>query len=195
MNETATSNENGSVGPKEPLTARALRRKMLPRRQVYFVRADTLGLIKIGHADCSRTRLSGLQVGSPDKLTLLGFILSEDAEELERDIHRHFRSLHVRGEWFRASRELLEFIRDQARGEDQLREDLRTGLRAAYGAHPLETLALTPQEVNDFCDAEEVERKQKKMGGKVGALIEYKLARGIILTAKEEAAYDAWRGV
>jgi Meiotically up-regulated gene 113 len=75
---------------------------------VYFVKAEKIGLVKIGVAKNVRARLSELQVGSPDRLLLLGFIQGDEATE--RRLHALFREKHVIGEWFALDAEDLADI-------------------------------------------------------------------------------------
>lgn len=78
----------------------------LPR--IYFVQAAS-GPIKIGFTTKTpESRLSELQVGSFEELTLMGAMPGSQRQELE--IHRRFEHLRIRGEWFRASPELSLFI-------------------------------------------------------------------------------------
>jgi hypothetical protein len=83
---------------------------------IYFVQAECVGHIKIGwHAGTDAAeRVRELQVGSADKLTLLGTMPGE--RETEADLHRQFSHAHVHGEWFRAVPELLNYIGNK--GED-----------------------------------------------------------------------------
>lgn len=82
---------------------------------VYFVKAFTLGHIKIGKADCVYTRFAKLRMISPDSLLMLGAIVSEDATALERELHQRFGAQRLHGEWFRSSEELLAYIAEHAR--------------------------------------------------------------------------------
>jgi hypothetical protein len=50
-----------------------------------------------------------LTTGNPGKLTLLGSIPGDF--RLETRLHHRFASLRIRGEWFRASRELIEAVK------------------------------------------------------------------------------------
>lgn len=83
-------------------------------REVYFVRALKLGLIKIGQTDCALTRLGNMQTGSPDRLELLGVIIGGDAVAVERSLHRRFARSRLHGEWFRPSEALLAYIAEHA---------------------------------------------------------------------------------
>lgn len=76
---------------------------------VYFVRAENTGNIKIGWTCRLSNRLSGLRTSSSEVLTLLGAI--PGGRDLEARLHRKFKHLHERREWFRGERELLEYIR------------------------------------------------------------------------------------
>jgi hypothetical protein len=75
---------------------------------IYFVQGETTRLIKIGYAACPRRRLIDLQVGSPDKLQILGII---DTTGRDKAYHEIFKHLLIRGEWFAPGKELLDYIR------------------------------------------------------------------------------------
>ncbi len=75
---------------------------------IYFIRAET-GQIKIGFTRGTATRLAALQCGSPVILKILGAFEAE-SESIERRLHRHFRHLHLHGEWFRGEHDLLAAI-------------------------------------------------------------------------------------
>ena len=80
-------------------------------RYVYFIKSPRLRAVKIGIANDPRKRLSYLQVGSADRLELVGTWLSNNAAKLEGVLHRHFSSDRIGGEWFTltpALREIME---------------------------------------------------------------------------------------
>ena len=59
--------------------------------------------IKIGKANRPNIRLSQLQVGIPDEISLIGAIgcaSEEDALELEDFLHKEYRHRHIRAEWY-----------------------------------------------------------------------------------------------
>ena len=67
------------------------------------------GLVKIGVTTRDmKTRLSGLQVGSPVKLELLGYTSAPSVTE--QAIHVALRQWHSHGEWFRRSAEVERFV-------------------------------------------------------------------------------------
>lgn len=66
--------------------------------------------IKIGTADDPKKRLSMLQVGSPNRLLILAMVPGDSRKE--RQFHRRFSGLRIRGEWFRATEELIQFAKD-----------------------------------------------------------------------------------
>jgi hypothetical protein len=75
---------------------------------VYFIREAHDGLIKIGRSSWHPSqRLQELQVGCPQELTLLAYV---HGKEFEGELHRRFRHLHHRGEWFRPAPDLVDFI-------------------------------------------------------------------------------------
>jgi hypothetical protein len=78
---------------------------------VYFIRFGECGPIKIGKCSGSLAiRLSSLQVGSPERLRLMGII--EDPSEVFSEDYLHAKFLHlwIRGEWFHSTRELTDFV-------------------------------------------------------------------------------------
>ena len=80
---------------------------------VYFIQGEKTGRIKIGYTTKPiRIRMSQLQVGSPDKLKLLGTM--QGGAVAEGAIQGQWASLHSHGEWFNQSPELLSYIREVA---------------------------------------------------------------------------------
>ena len=75
---------------------------------VYFIQEQGKKRIKIGSSVNCVSRLNMLQVGSSEELKLLLEI--EGDANTERQLHERFAHLRVRGEWFRARPELLDFI-------------------------------------------------------------------------------------
>lgn len=85
------------------------------RPRVYFIKAGEF--IKIGFTTINaRRRMATFQVGHPHDLVLLGVL--DGTTERENEIHARFAPFHVRGEWFRAAPELIEFINDHARPDE-----------------------------------------------------------------------------
>lgn len=75
---------------------------------VYFI-ADGLGHVKIGVAHNPMQRMADLQVANAGHLKLLRVIPSGGVL-LERQLHARFHGSHVRGEWFRLTQEIRDFI-------------------------------------------------------------------------------------
>lgn len=125
------------------LAARQYRRATRTPR-VYFVQAEKLGLIKIGYAADIRERLRSLQVGSPDRLTLIGAIYDNDALSIEAQLHSRFRDDREHGEWFRPTEALLAFIAEWTveradaleRAEGKAQFDALHGTQDAYDEWP-----------------------------------------------------------
>lgn len=77
---------------------------------VYFIQAGDAGPIKIGVTrGCPLDRMANLQTGCPEALKLVAHA-SGTADD-ERELHKRFAHLRLRGEWFLAKPELVEFIR------------------------------------------------------------------------------------
>jgi hypothetical protein len=91
--------------------------KPAPRRAgvkevVYFIRAGNA--VKIGRTTNLSGRLKALATGSAVPLEVLAAV--PGGRELEARLHRRWRHLHLRGEWFRADEALVRSAREQARG-------------------------------------------------------------------------------
>ncbi len=72
---------------------------------VYFIKSGESenAPIKIGVAGNVDKRLGDLQVGNPEKLTVVAAIKAlgeEHAYWIEKSLHKFFKSNNIRGEWF-----------------------------------------------------------------------------------------------
>src|SRR4051812_15157632 len=88
------------------------RRRSRGEELVYFLRAGSA--IKIGVSRDPERRRRALATGSAVPLELL--LPLPGGRRLEARLHRQWRRLHLRGEWFRADEALLDFIHEQAGG-------------------------------------------------------------------------------
>lgn len=74
---------------------------------VYFIQRGSSGPIKIGKSTGNpKERLRELQISSPERLYLIGFI-----HGVERDVHERFATLRISGEWFSPNEDLIRFVR------------------------------------------------------------------------------------
>lgn len=81
--------------------------RVKPTSVVYFIRDEQF--IKIGFSsNDAEERLEVLQCGNPRQLVLMAVM--PGSPKTETELHDRFSSLHVRGEWFKAEAELLQFI-------------------------------------------------------------------------------------
>lgn len=90
---------------------------------IYFIESRRAKAIKIGLARDPEKRLRTLQTASPTKLRLIATCPGGPREEML--MHRRFASIRLRGEWFRATRELYEFA-----------SGCNAGRHRAYRPHP-----------------------------------------------------------
>lgn len=89
-------------------------------RRVYFFGCEDAGAVKIGICgDRVYERLNQAQVNCPLQLTLLAAF--DGGLQDEADLHSHFAHLRIRGEWFRATPELLDHIKQFPRPEKPAR--------------------------------------------------------------------------
>lgn len=80
---------------------------------VYFISNAKQTVVKIGVANKPNKRLKTFQTGNHEELIILRVIKLSNrssAFELESTLHKKFQKYHIRGEWFRLSDTLVEFI-------------------------------------------------------------------------------------
>ena len=80
---------------------------------IYFVLNADSNAIKIGMAKDLDKRLKSLQTSSPTKLQLLKAVQLagvKEAADIETLLHRRFFHLRLTGEWFKADKELFNYI-------------------------------------------------------------------------------------
>lgn len=75
---------------------------------IYFIHAEAVNAVKIGVAGDVRRRLCKMQSDSPCELTVLCTL--EGGEDEERELHRQFRALRLRGEWFTYGETIREYV-------------------------------------------------------------------------------------
>lgn len=88
---------------------------------VYFIKRPD-GCIKIGYSHDPIQRKSQLQTQYECEMTLLATI--KGARIKEREMHEHFASFRVSGEWFEPSDELISFI-DKVAVENNIQPSLQ----------------------------------------------------------------------
>jgi DNA-binding transcriptional MerR regulator len=76
---------------------------------VYFLHDLTNGAIKIGASADPESRMSAIQSQSLADLVPLRYLPTKDMFRSERMLHHKFSTLRIKGEWFRATPELLAF--------------------------------------------------------------------------------------
>lgn len=76
----------------------------------YFIRDGDDGPIKIGRSNIDRMgqRLSGLQIGNPRPLNIVGVIVGD----CEVELHAMFKKYKISGEWFKPNANLIAYIVD-----------------------------------------------------------------------------------
>lgn len=77
---------------------------------IYFILArGAESFVKIGFSSvCPWARMNGIETGCPLPMELVAMVRGDQAAE--RGFHRAFAELRVRGEWFRWSGILIEFV-------------------------------------------------------------------------------------
>lgn len=77
---------------------------------IYFIYDSNNNAVKIGktNKDSLYVRLSMIQVGNPNELTILG-VMDGDLDK-EQELHQEFKKYYIRGEWFTYSDEIKEYV-------------------------------------------------------------------------------------
>lgn len=84
---------------------------MSSSHHIYFVHDRTVGAIKIGTSINPESRMKALQSDSAGELVPLRYVRVEDGYQIEHLLHIKFSEIRIRGEWFEATPELLDFAR------------------------------------------------------------------------------------
>lgn len=79
-------------------------------QSVYFVQAGANGPIKIGYSGDVTKRLSAIQTGNHERLSLLYSFEHAEAPRIERELHAHFSMFRLDGEWFRPDSSVFDLI-------------------------------------------------------------------------------------
>jgi len=90
------------------LTPVALYPRERRTRFVYFMKAETTGLIKIGISFDPENRRRALESSEP--LVLLAYM--SGTVETERELHTRFSKLRAHGEWYNPGTELLAYVNE-----------------------------------------------------------------------------------
>jgi hypothetical protein len=94
-------------------------RDAAPGVWLYAFQVGHSGPVKIGWTGKPLKRFETLQQANPEPLRMLAVWAGSQQEE--RAIHLAFPEFRLRGEWFRADPELVDFVRDRGAGYE--RED------------------------------------------------------------------------
>ncbi len=74
----------------------------------YFIKAGNF--VKIGCSTDPEKRLRAIQTGNPHKCELLYSIYNEDMFEMEQWVQMELKKYHIRGEWYRLTPKVREYI-------------------------------------------------------------------------------------
>lgn len=77
---------------------------------VYFIQIENDGPIKIGLSENPKRRLIGIQPSIPYKIHFLSSIKGTD--RLEANIKKRFQEDIIRGEWFKPTNRLINFVKN-----------------------------------------------------------------------------------
>lgn len=84
----------------------------------YFFGNRKQGVVKIGVTKDMFRRLKEVQTGFPYNLKILGYIESRKPLKTESKMHQYYRRFNLRGEWFRLTDRIEEFLDELDNGID-----------------------------------------------------------------------------
>lgn len=76
----------------------------------YFIGSKKYKFVKIGFTTNLFSRLSAIQTGCPFDIEILAYIKSQDPKKTEHKLHMKFKKYRVRGEWFKLTDDIKQFI-------------------------------------------------------------------------------------
>ena len=85
---------------------------MCQQQDVYIIQAGISGPVKIGLAADVEMRLAALQTANYEELRVIK-VFQGGGEDLEFYLHRKFKNLRIRGEWFSFSEEMMKGYGDE----------------------------------------------------------------------------------
>lgn len=105
---------------------------------IYFLRAGEF--VKIGQSRRWKSRMSGMQTGSPYTIVPLLILIAD--EKMEKQLHRRFKADHFRGEWFHIGPAVRAFIKENKKNcvAKSARDDL--SLAASWDDLPRREIVL-----------------------------------------------------
>ena len=89
---------------------------------VYFIRSGKKGDIKIGKSNDPEKRMAELQTGNPKILRLIATIpckSEQEAFDLEKALHKTFKSRWLHGEWFHRNIRLKDIEKAKAKARER----------------------------------------------------------------------------
>jgi hypothetical protein len=75
---------------------------------VYILYSNVHQAIKVGYASDIGSRISTIQISTPEKLSLM--FTFEGGKELEEYFHERLKPFHIRGEWFEYNNFVKDFL-------------------------------------------------------------------------------------
>lgn len=146
------------------------------RNMIYFVQAEIIGRIKIGHTsgDDAADRLAALQTACPVPLRLIA--TRPGGRRKERELHGRFAAARVCGEWFDPVPELVRYI-GRLQGQAIRRKTTRLP-RATRAESAAEWLTAKFRERAEW-PAEDLYRVAKSEGVSRDAIFEAKRRLGL----------------
>ena len=93
---------------------------------LYFISTTRKNVVKIGIAKNPNKRLKTFQTANYEKLIILRVIQVPTrnlAFELEKALHQKFKKYHIRGEWFKLTPTIINFIENYQTDNPSVIED------------------------------------------------------------------------
>jgi hypothetical protein len=113
---------------------------------IYFLACETaikIGFTNRGTLDSVQSRVRSCETGNPFPINILAAMPGN--QSVEFGLHRQFDDARIRGEWFRKTPELVDFIRDNGVSEEKFDE--------RCVSCPTCLVRFLPNQGEDFCSS------------------------------------------
>jgi hypothetical protein len=81
------------------------------KKQEYLYGMQCKDYIKFGVSNNPIDRRNALQTGNPFQITLLFCVPYNDSYGTEKDVHRYFKDIRGKGEWFKIDENIKNFVK------------------------------------------------------------------------------------
>jgi len=160
---------------------------------IYFIINSGTGNIKIGYTrDNPEKRLANLQTGCDAELRILNVV--DGSTEKESMLHRKFDKNRIRGEWFKPSEEMFEYILGIDKKIERQIEKLNLCL-VEYGfvGYCIKECYRPIQKNGEYVITKIFDHEAKEMSGSLYSIKKYVLKLFLTVYCNERVSYQEYQ--